>query len=177
MTASRTRQGPAATGPESHNVNHHAANHSALRPIDRLLPLLRDVRASGRSSWAATCPGDHAHKGGLSITEADDGRILLCCFKGCAAASVLAAVGLTLADLFPARIASPSPEARRASHEAFQRSAWAAALGVLQREATLVFIAAGMARRRETLTAEDYALLAQAIERIHTAREVLSGRT
>lgn len=177
MSTYQTRQGPAATGPQSHNVNHHAGNHSALRPIDRVLPLLRDVRASGRDSWTASCPGDHAHKGGLAITEGDDGRVLLHCFKGCDVLTVISTVGLTLADLFPERIASPSPEARRASHEAFQRSAWAAALGVLQREATLVFIAAGMARRRETLTDEDFERLAQAEARIASAREVLSGRT
>ncbi|MBS0456759.1 MAG: hypothetical protein JSS44_05455 [Proteobacteria bacterium] len=178
MTASRTRQGPAATGPESHNVNHHAANHSALRPIDRLLPLLRDVRAVSRDSWRADCPNGHQRlKDSLAITEASDGRILLHCFACNDVRGILAVVGLTSADLFPGRIRDPSPEARASAREAFKRSAWRAALGVLAREATVIACAAGMIRQGQVLSADDDERLAQAIERIHTAREVLSGRT
>lgn len=176
MVANQKRQGPAGTGPESQNVNHCKADHSARRPIDRLLPLLRDVRSTGRDSWAATCPNGHAHKGGLSIREEADGRILLHCFKGCAPLAVLASVGLELADLFPERIRDATPEARRASREAFQRNAWQAALGVLGREANVCLIACGMARRGEVLAAEDFERLQEAEARIQSAREVLCGR-
>jgi hypothetical protein len=39
----------------------------------------------------------------MSIRELDDGRVLIHDFAGCTTSDVLAAVGLTLEDLFPAR--------------------------------------------------------------------------
>ncbi|MBS0464770.1 MAG: hypothetical protein JSS03_07245 [Proteobacteria bacterium] len=174
MNVIQTRQGPAATGPESHIVKHHTVNHSALRPVDRLLPLLRDVHVVSRDSWRASCPNGHQRlKDSLAITEASDGRILLHCFACNDVRGILAAVGLELTNLYPERIRDPSPEARAAAREAFKRSAWRAALGVLAREATVVACAAGMIRQGQVLSADDDERLAQAIERIHAAQEVL----
>jgi hypothetical protein len=68
--------------------------------IDRLLTRLQGVRPTGDSKWFARCP---AHKDGtqsLSIKEGADGRALVYCFAGCTAGEIIAAVGLTLRDLF-----------------------------------------------------------------------------
>ncbi|MBS0576067.1 MAG: hypothetical protein JSS45_06550 [Proteobacteria bacterium] len=141
------------------------------------MPLLRGVRSSGRDSWRADCPVGHQHaRGSLSVTVADDGRILMHCFACGDALTPLRALGLELRDLFVERIKDPSPEARRAAHDAYRRNAWGAALGVLVREATIVACAAGVLRQGHALTGEDEQRLALAVDRIGFAREVLHGR-
>lgn len=63
-----------------------------------LVQRLPGSRRSG-SGWRAPCPS-HGSKGPtLSIGEGRDGRSLLKCFAGCAAAEILAAIGLELCDL------------------------------------------------------------------------------
>jgi hypothetical protein len=142
---------------------------------DVLLGRLQHVRKSGPSSWRADCPNGHQRaRGSLAITESDDGRILVTCFACHDTPAVLAAVGLELADLYPERIRDPSPEGRRRAREAFKQSAWAAALRVLEREATVCIVAAGMLRAHLALTHDDDARLATAMERIRDARAVLA---
>lgn len=138
-----------------------------------LLSRLEGVRRSGEG-WRANCPNGHAKaRGSLSITEADDGRILLSCFACHDTPAILGKLGLELADLFPERIKDPSPEARQRAREAFKRSAWAAALGVLGREAGVVLLAARDMLAGKALPAGDVERLAQAEDRIARAREVL----
>lgn len=138
-----------------------------------LLSRLEGARKYG-SGWRANCPNGHDKaRGSLSITEADDGCILMKCFACHDTRGILAAVGLELADLFPERIKDPSPEARKAAHEAFKRGGWAAALGVLARESTVVQIAARDLADGKLLSEADHARLVQAAERIERAREVL----
>jgi len=142
---------------------------------DVLLARLQHVRKSGPSSWRADCPNGHQRaRGSLAITESDDGRILVTCFACHDTPAVLAAIGLELADLYPERIKDPTPEGRRRAREAFKQSAWAAALRVLEREATVCIVAAGMLRAHLALTNDDDARLATAMERIRDARAVLA---
>ena len=47
------------------------------------------------------CPGHEDSKASLQVYEGSDGKILLHCFAGCTTATVLAAMNLTLKDLFP----------------------------------------------------------------------------
>src|SRR5690348_14015947 len=131
-----------------------------------LLSRLEGVRRSG-DGWRANCPNGHAKaRGSLSITEADDGRILLSCFACHDTPAILGTLGLELADLFPERIKDPSPEARQRAREAFKRSAWAAALGVLGREAGVVLLAARDMLAGKALPAGDVERLALAEDRI-----------
>lgn len=65
----------------------------------RLLETLDGVRRSG-SGWQARCPAHDDQVASLAIRVADDGRTLLHCHAGCATEDVVAAVGLTLSDLF-----------------------------------------------------------------------------
>lgn len=140
-----------------------------------LLSRLHGVRTTGAASWRADCPNDHQHaRGSLSVTVADDGRLLLHCFACGDVRGILAAVGLELGDLFPERIRDPSPEARQHARDAFKRSAWSAALRVLSREATVVGCAAAMLRQGDALTADDDARLIVAMQRIDDARAVLA---
>lgn len=139
-----------------------------------LLSRFENVRRAG-DGWRADCPNP-AHsrvKGSLSITEADDSRVLLHCFACHDVHGILGALGLELADLFPERIRDPSPETQARAREAFRRSGWVAALGVLAREACIVLAAAGTLRQGQALTGEDDARLTLAMDRIGNAREVL----
>lgn len=142
---------------------------------DILLGRLRGVRKNGPTSWRADCPNGHQRaRGSLAITEADDGRILLTCFACHDTPAVLATIGLELADLYPERIKDPTPEGRRRAREAFKQSAWAAALRVLEREATVCIVAAGILRAHLALSPDDDARLTTAMERIQDARAVLA---
>lgn len=140
-----------------------------------LLSRLDGVRKT-ETGWRAICPNPvHQHrKQTLSIGEADDGRILMDCFRCHDTRAVLDALGLEMADLYPERIRDPSPEARRQAREAFKRSSWAAALGVLGREAGVVLLAAHDTMGGAALSADDMARLVLAEGRIQRAREVLA---
>ena len=87
MTAIDLPSAPAVTGPPAPNPN-----------IVRLLNRLQNVRVSGHGQWMACCPAHDDRNPSLSIGEVD-GRVLLHCFVGCDAKAILAAVGLTFADL------------------------------------------------------------------------------
>lgn len=142
-------------------------------PLDVLLSRLDGVRASGRG-WVAKCPAHTDRSASLSLAEGRDGRALVKCFAGCEVLDVVRAVGLELADLFPQRIADTSPASRAEAREAWRQSGWAAALGVLGREASVVLIAARMLADGRALAADDQARLLLAVERIEGAREVLA---
>jgi hypothetical protein len=68
---------------------------------------LSGVRKSG-NGWSARCPAHEDRRASLSIGQGDDGRVLVKCHAGCETSAVLAAIGLTLADLFPPK-GGPTP--------------------------------------------------------------------
>src|SRR3546814_15030197 len=79
----------------------------------------------------------------LSITAGEDGRILLHCFSCGDAAAIVQAAGLTIADLFPERLAADTHEDRQRRRRLAREAPWGAALEVVQPEARVVAIAAG----------------------------------
>ncbi|MBP9153773.1 MAG: hypothetical protein KBF48_02430 [Xanthomonadales bacterium] len=148
------------------------ANHTGTPPdVNILLSRLERVRQFGKG-WSARCPAHDDRQASLSVTVGDDGRILAHCFAGCAIGDVLGAVGLALADLFPARIRDDSPDGRRELREAARQAQWRAALGVLAFEASIVSIAAYDVLRGR-LSDADAHRVAVALERIDAARVVL----
>jgi hypothetical protein len=68
---------------------------------DKLLSCLDFVKQTGRGKWIARCSAHDDKSPSLSITEKDDGRVLLCCHAGCSALDVLDSLGLKYSDLFP----------------------------------------------------------------------------
>ena len=71
------------------------------------------VKRTGTGRWMTKCPA-HDDKGpSLSVTEAQDGRILLHCFAGCGAQEIMQALGLELADLFPEKLSFNPGRAQR----------------------------------------------------------------
>jgi hypothetical protein len=143
------------------------------RPIDTLLVRLEDVQSSGKG-YRTQCPACGGTSRKLSVCEGDNGAVMMTCFSCHDTPGVLAAIGLTLADLYPQRIKDTTPEGRRAAQQAFKQSAWGAALGVLAREATVLEVATVMIERREPLASEDIERVHVASQRIHQAQEVLT---
>jgi hypothetical protein len=70
--------------------------------IAEFLALLEGVKRSG-DGWTARCPAHDDRHASLSAAEGADGRILLTCHAGagCSKEAITAAVGATVADLFP----------------------------------------------------------------------------
>ncbi|MGO4609546.1 hypothetical protein AB4142_24690 [Variovorax sp. 2RAF20] len=89
-----------------------------MPPINHFLQRLESVKPSGRG-FTARCPAHEDGSPSLSIKEGEDGRVLLNCFAGCPPQEVVAALGLTMADLFPAngkpRRPPPAPGVTRAA--------------------------------------------------------------
>jgi hypothetical protein len=69
--------------------------------IENLLSKLDGVHQNGQGKWMAICPAHSDTKPSLAIRLTDDGKALLHCFAGCGVHDVVAALGLSLADLFP----------------------------------------------------------------------------
>lgn len=79
-----------------------------MDPLSRFLEHFPDAEPHGHY-WTAHCPGHEDRRRSLSISEGDDGRVLLHCHAGCEPARVIAPLPIQMADLFPA---SPEPHRR-----------------------------------------------------------------
>ncbi len=69
-------------------------------PAELLLSKLHGVKRNGKG-WKAQCPSYDDRTPSLSVAKGDDGQALVRCHTGCSPQDVVAAVGLTLRDLFP----------------------------------------------------------------------------
>lgn len=73
-----------------------------------ILDQLKGVRQSGRG-YMARCPAHNDKNPSLSVTQAEDGRILLHCFAGCRVEEVCNALGVGMGHLFPDSGQLPGP--------------------------------------------------------------------
>jgi hypothetical protein len=71
---------------------------------DAVLSRFERLRETGLGRYLAPCPAHKDRSPSLSIRVTDDQRILLHCFAGCCVEDVVAAIGLTMGDLFPERL-------------------------------------------------------------------------
>jgi hypothetical protein len=133
-----------------------------------LLDRLHGVRQTGPYRWLARCPAHEDRSPSLSIRELDDGTILIKDFGGCGAADVVAAVGLTLADLFPRR---PSDHCRRPSHS---RIPALDALVAIDHEAHVVAIIGQDVLEYRELQPDVWQRLSVAVSRIGDARAAVA---
>ena len=69
--------------------------------ISEFLASFPDAKEAA-NGWMARCPAHEDGNASLSISEGQDGRVLVHCHAGCTAEAVVKAVGLTLADLYVA---------------------------------------------------------------------------
>lgn len=139
----------------------------AAMNAERLLSHLDRVRQVAPGRWVASCPAHEDRTPSLSIREIDDGRILLHDFGGCDSGDVLAAVGLSLSDLFPEKLTRCGKPGKLNHWHAARE-----ALNVLANEALLiVFGAEDIAAGRE-ICAEDRERIVLAAARIRAAARV-----
>lgn len=169
-------QSPACQrGSAKQQVTGQVADNVTPPSADLLLARLDRVRKAG-AGWSARCPAHEDRTASLSVSTGNDGRLLAHCFAGCPIGDVLGAIGLTVADLFPRRLFDASPEARREARRLALQANWSAAVGVLEREAGVVLIAAGDVLNGRMLPPNDADRLALAVDRIEAARRVLRDR-
>ena len=139
-------------------------------PIDLILPLLMKARQRQPGQWSACCPGHDDKRPSLSVRETPEGAVLVHCFSGCSADAVVAALGLSLADLFPPRkLSGNEPKRQPRLLTAGQ------ALELLDREAQLVAVAASNMLHGVVLNQNDLTRITQAAGRITWFRDESLG--
>ncbi len=141
-----------------------------LIELGPLLALLDGVRTTGGDRWLCKCPSHEDRSPSLSVRETSDGTILLKCFAGCSALEVVHALGLELKDLFPAPMPNAGP--RRHALRIPARDL----LELLSHETSVIEIFVADLLKRRTATEADWQRLAEAVTRIHRARDETYGR-
>ena len=140
-----------------------------IRPIDLVLARLDDPKPTTRDRWRSSCPACGGNKSALSVGIGNGDTVLIQCFKGCDVDAVVAAIGLQLHDLFPAKLTRSQPLRRRAMLTAGQ------ALDVIALDCMLTWTAAFNLANGHALTADDLDHLMSAGKRIQwLASEVRS---
>lgn len=86
---------------------------TSLRPIDRVLDALRYNGQRSGQSFKCLCPTHDDGKESLSVTEGKGGVVLLHCHAGCDTRKIVEALGLTFADLNPAKAEAKKQPAKR----------------------------------------------------------------
>jgi hypothetical protein len=124
-----------------------------------LLSRLDGLRVTAKGRWIARCPSHDDRTPSLSIRELEDGRVLLKCFGGCESESVLTALGLGFADLYPKQVVA---EGKRV------RNPWTASdlIHLLDRESLIVLIVACDAIGERVVTQDTVNRVLQARTRI-----------
>lgn len=77
--------------------------------VDAFLSRLSKVKTLGAGKWLACCPAHNDKTPSMTVSEVDDGRILIHCFAGCEPLNIVESVGFTMADLFPERLGEHKP--------------------------------------------------------------------
>ncbi len=72
-----------------------------MSAVDKVLATLDRVKSAGHGQWKARCPAHDDNNPSLSVSEGENGAVLIKCFAGCDTANVVGAMGLQMTDLFP----------------------------------------------------------------------------
>ena len=72
-----------------------------MTPIENLLQRLDKVTSIGNGRYKACCPAHDDKTTSMALTEAEEGKVLIHFFAGCIPAEIIAAVGLSIGELFP----------------------------------------------------------------------------
>ena len=135
-------------------------------PIDVLLNRLEGVKETSAGRYKARCPAHDDKSPSLSLAD-DNGKILVHCFAGCEPLEIMAAVDLTLADLFDkplGHLGKPVPIRGRYDYRALLKAALT--------ESQAILMAGNQIAEGRPLSAVDKRRLCQAIERVESFAEV-----
>lgn len=135
---------------------------------DKLLSRLQRVKRTGPGKWIASCPTLEDKSPSLAIRELDDGTILLHDFGGDSVEAILAAVGLSFADLYPDKPGPVGKPIRRP----FNASD---VLSLVAFESTVAVLVISDVVKREGATEHDLDRLLVAAQRLGNAAEVCNG--
>ena len=135
---------------------------------DNLLSRLARVKKTGAGKWIACCPTREDKSPSLAIREMDDGTILLHDFGGDSVEAILAAVGLSFADLYPE---SPRHSARPVKRP-FNASD---VLSLVAFECTVAVVVISDVLKNDGATEQDLDRLLVAAQRLGHAAEVCNG--
>ena len=134
-----------------------------MTPAERVTVLLDGVRPTGQGRWMAKCPAHDDKSPSLSIRETSDGALLVHCFSGCNTSDVMAALGLSLSDLFD------NPPWERGPNRRQERGLAASEkLKMIASDSWVVLIAAEHISRGDQLCDDDRNSLYAAVARIQT---------
>lgn len=132
-------------------------------PLDNFLARVDGAKRTGAGRYVFRCPAHKDKRASASLRELDDQRILVKCFAGCSAQEIVAAAGLTMSDLFPAR---ETPHHVRPERRPFPASD---VLRAVAFEALVVAAAASAMATGEPLSAVDRERLLLAVQRLQAA--------
>lgn len=146
--------------------------HAESANPEVLLQRLNGVQRTGKG-WRARCPACGGTSRKLSVAVGDN-RVLVHCF-GCGDANaVIAAAGLSWADLQPPLHWPQNEDEKRAARRALREAGWASALNILALESRIVLIAGrGFSKYHLQTDADDFRL-SLAVHRIEHAADVLT---
>jgi hypothetical protein len=176
MSPPQTRQRPAATGRWDRTANSTNRDFT-IDPFERVLSRLQGVQRHGDDSARAYSPLGNNTSRSLSIGRGANGTVVLHDFAGHPVHDVLAAIGLTISDLFPRRdLASLTPLERSQLRQMALIPRWRAALEVLNHEAMVLLIAATKMGDRDLLDEAELTRLRQAALTVFECGEILNAR-
>jgi len=68
---------------------------------EKIVERLEFCKQVSGNRWIARCPAHDDRSPSLSITQVNDGRVLIHCHAGCGGNDILTSIGLEWADLYP----------------------------------------------------------------------------
>lgn len=84
-----------------------------MSDIHKVLARLKNVKQAGEAQWACSCPAHNDANPSLTVSLADDGRILLRCHAGCSFEEIRRAMGLEARDFAPNSTEKRAKQKRR----------------------------------------------------------------
>lgn len=129
--------------------------------IDLIIERVQKARKVSADSYMACCPAHEDKSPSMRITERD-GKILVHCMAGCTPDDILAAIGLTWADLFEDKMDA----ARQAATSQKTRLP---RIDPMEHERTILFIYREDRKAGRDISMEDAARVKIAIERLGAA--------
>lgn len=136
-----------------------------MSPADKLLSRLQRVKRTGPGRWIASCPTREDRHPSLAVRELEDSRVLVHDFGGEDVASILAAVGLDICDLFPAAPGASAPPMRRPFNATD-------VLALVAIESSVAVVVCADVLRSRTVSEIDFERLLTAAQRLGNAAEV-----
>ena len=140
---------------------------------------LLHARPTGRGRWSARCPAHPDRNASLTITQGRRGVLLKCWSQGCAVASIVAALGIRVADLFDGPALTPEKAAQSAlvsaAREQWNRQCRAIERARVARVRDLENIVDGLGARlaRDPENAALGSLFHRTIDKLHEAAAVI----